>query len=76
MSRYEQTSPRYKMSYGEDHLVGLFITIQEISRMNDEDEGVVVEKDGFHDALTPVEMARIAEKYGFHIELPEDTINI
>lgn len=64
------------MSYGDDHIVGLFITIQEVSRMKDEDEGVVVEKDNFHDALTPVEMARIAEKYGFTIELPEDTINI
>lgn len=64
------------MSYGQDHLVGLFITIQELSKLKDDDEGVVVEKDQWKDALTPVDMARIAERYGFVIELPEDTIQI
>lgn len=64
------------MSYGQDHIVGLFITIQDLSKLKDEDEGVVVEKDQWKDALTPVDMARIAERYGFHIELPEDTIQI
>lgn len=76
MSRYQQYNSRYEMCYGQDHLVGLFIQIFDLRKKNDEDEGLVVDLDQWKDALTPVRMAEVAARYGFHIELPEDTIQI
>lgn len=63
------------MAYGQDHICGLFIQIFERARANDDDEGLVVDLDQWKDQLTPQKMAEVAEEHGFHIELPEETIN-
>ncbi len=64
------------MAYGQDHIFGLFIQVFERARANDDDEGLVVDLDQYKDGLTPTQMCEVAEKYGFYIEPPEETINL
>lgn len=75
MSRHVQYNSRYEMAYGRDHIFGLFIQVFERARKNDDDEGLRVDLDEEKDALSPEWMAKVAEEYGFVIELPEETIN-
>ena len=66
------------MAYGEDHITGLFIQIFELSRADDDDEGIVVNLDQYLEGglENPQKMCDIAEKYGFHIQPPEDIIQV
>jgi hypothetical protein len=75
MSRFVQHNQKYEMAYGQDHICGLFIQIFERACVNDDDEGLRVNLDQRFDGLTPTKMSEVAEEHGFHIELPEETIN-
>ncbi len=76
MSRHILHNRRYEMAYGQDHICGLFLQIFDRERANEEDEGLVVDLDEERDSLSPERMAQVAEDYGFHIDLGEDTIQI
>lgn len=75
MSRHIQHNQKYEMAYGQDHLCGLFLQIFERACASDDDEGLRVNLDQWQHQLTPQKMAEVAESYGFHIELPEETIS-
>lgn len=76
MSLHFQQNFRHKITYGYDHLVGYFIRVFERKRMKDPDEGIVININNKENGLMPKQMAEIAERYGFKIGVPEETINL
>lgn len=75
MSRFQEQNQKYEIAYGQDHICGLFIQVFDRASLFVDKENVLVDLDEVFDGLTPEKMAEIAEEYGFHIELPEGTIN-
>jgi hypothetical protein len=79
MSRQVKQNNKYELAYGLDHMFGIFIQVFDLSKKDEEDEGIIVDLDEWDDkSLTVEKVVKIAEEYGFDLryEMEDAVVNI